>query len=317
MSDLQRYVDEFLNVLAVERGVADNTVSAYSRDLQRYLEFLEKTEDGGPETGDQGPGTGDRGPATGSWSDVSLSHLQAFLTSLRDSGLSPRSVARAISALRTFHRFLAGQGYVQHDPTTLLRAPRPPRSLPGVLSGDEVERLLGAPDISQPRGLRDKAMLELLYATGLRVSELVSLPLAGLDSVVGFVRCVGKGGKERVVPVGSSAVRWITEYLNRGRPGLVATRDTPFLFIGRGGGRLTRQAFWKSIRMYGTKAGIHRRITPHTVRHSFATHLLEHGADLRSLQMMLGHADISTTQIYTHVSRTRLREIHERFHPRS
>ncbi len=160
-------------------------------------------------------------------------------------------------------------------------------------------------------------MLELLYATGLRVSELLSLPLTGLDSVVGFVRCLGKGGEERVVPVGSSALRWLAEYLSRGRPALAATRDTPFLFVGRGGGRLTRQGFWKSIRTYAGKAGIRRRITPHTLRHSFATHLLEHGADLRSLQLMLGHADISTTQIYTHVSRSRLREIHERFHPRS
>ncbi|MFQ5658180.1 MAG: site-specific tyrosine recombinase, partial [Candidatus Methylomirabilales bacterium] len=236
---------------------------------------------------------------------------------LRGSGLTPRSVARATSALRTFHRYIAGQGYVQNDPTSLLRAPRLPRSLPNVLSADEVECLLKAPDISRPRGLRDRAMLELLYATGLRVSELVSLPLTALDPTVGFVRCLGKGGKERVVPVGTSAIEWITEYLNRGRPPLTAGRDTPFLFIGRGGRRLTRQAFWKSIRLYAGKGGISKRITPHTLRHSFATHLLEHGADLRSVQLMLGHSDISTTQIYTHVSRARLREIHDRFHPRS
>ena len=298
MKPFPALLDEFLNTLSVERGVADNTVLAYSRDLRRYLGFLE-------EQGLSSPG------------QVSLSDLQAFLGRLRGSGLTPRSVARAISALRTFHRFLAGQGYVQRDPTSLLRAPRPPRSLPNVLSSDEVERLLGAPDVSQARGLRDKAMLELLYATGLRVSELLSLPLTGVDPVIGFVRCMGKGGKERVVPVGSSAVRWIQEYLNRGRPALADTRDTPFLFVGRRGGRLTRQAFWKSIRTYAGRAGIHGRITPHTVRHSFATHLLEHGADLRSLQLMLGHADISTTQIYTHVSRARLREIHERYHPRS
>lgn len=298
MKPFSTLLDEFLNTLTVERGVADNTVSAYSRDLRRYWAFLEQQGFSSPD-------------------HVSLSDLQAFIGRLRGSGLAPRSVARAISALRTFHRFLAGQGYVQRDPTSLLRAPRPPRSLPTVLSAEEVERLLGAPDVSQPRGLRDKAMLELLYATGLRVSELLTLPLTGLDSVIGFVRCLGKGGKERVVPVGSSAVTWIKEYLSRGRPVLAATRDTPFLFVGRGGGRLTRQAFWKSIRSYAGKVGIHRRITPHTIRHSFATHLLEHGADLRSLQLMLGHADISTTQIYTHVSRTRLREIHERFHPRS
>ena len=298
MKPFPALLDEFLSTLTVERGVADNTLSAYSRDLRRYFDFLKENGLSSPE-------------------DVSLPDLQSFLVRLRGSGLTPRSVARAISALRTFHRFLAGQGYVQRDPTSLLRAPRPPRSLPSVLSGDEVERLLGTPDVSHPRGLRDRAMLELLYATGLRVSELLSLPLTALDPVVGFVRCLGKGGKERVVPVGSSALRWFTEYLSRGRPALAATRDTPFLFVGRGGGRLTRQGFWKSIRTYAGKAGIRRRITPHTVRHSFATHLLEHGADLRSLQLMLGHADISTTQIYTHVSRTRLREIHERFHPRS
>ncbi|HET7852926.1 MAG TPA: site-specific tyrosine recombinase XerD [Candidatus Methylomirabilis sp.] len=303
MRELQAYVDEFLNVMTVERGVADNTLTAYSRDLQRYLAFLQKT--------------GDRGLETGDWSKVSLSHLQAFLVSLRDSGLAPTSVARAISALRSFHRFLAAEGYVRSDPTSLLRVPRVSRRLPSVLSADEVERLLTAPDVSKPRGLRDKAMLELLYATGLRVSELLSAPLTALDPTVGFIRCLGKGAKERIVPVGSSALQWLKEYLTRGRPSLAAEKETPFLFLGRGGRRLTRQAFWKSIRSYGGKAGILKRITPHTLRHSFATHLLERGADLRSVQMMLGHADISTTQIYTHVSRARLREIHERFHPRS
>ncbi|MCZ6551654.1 MAG: site-specific tyrosine recombinase XerD [candidate division NC10 bacterium] len=298
MRELQAYVDEFLNAMAVERGVADNTLAAYSRDLRKYLAFLE-------EEGLSSPG------------QVSLTHLQAFLVRLRDADLGPRSVARTISVLRTFHRFLAARGYVQSDPTSLLRVPRVARSLPSVLSGDEVERLLRVPDVSQPRGLRDKAMLELLYATGLRVSELVSLSLAGLDTTVGFVRCLGKGAKERVVPVGSSALTWLREYLTRGRPSLTAERDTPFLFLGRGGRRLTRQAFWKSIRSYAGKAEIPKRITPHTMRHSFATHLLEHGADLRSVQLMLGHADISSTQIYTHVSRARLREIHERFHPRS
>ena len=272
MRELQAYLDEFLNTLTVERGVADNTIAAYSRDLRRYLTFLD-------EQGIASPGK------------VSLSHLQAFVVSLRDSGLSPRSAARTISALRTFHRFLAGQGHVHSDPTSLLRTPRAPRSLPSVLSGDEVERLLQTPDLSKPRGLRDKAMLELLYATGLRVSELLSLPLTALDPTVGFVRCVGKGAKERVVPVGSSALTWLKEYLNRGRPSLTAGRHTSFLFLGRAGRRLTRQAFWKSVRSYAGRAGISKRITPHTLRHSFATHLLEHGADLRSVQELLGHAN--------------------------
>jgi len=298
MSELQKHLDKFLNAIAVERGVADNTLAAYSRDLGRYLAFLEAQGIASPEK-------------------VSLSHLQAFLAALRDSGLSPRSAARTISALRTFHRFLAGRGHVHSDPTSLLRTPRVPRSLPNVLSGDEVERLLQAPDVSKSRGLRDKAMLELLYATGLRVSELTSLSLTAVDPTVGFVRCMGKGAKERVVPVGSSALTWLKEYLARGRPSLTTGKDTSVLFLGRGGRRLTRQGFWKSVRSYARKAGIAKHISPHTLRHSFATHLLEHGADLRSVQLMLGHADISTTQIYTHVSRARLREIHERFHPRS
>jgi integrase/recombinase XerD len=298
MSNLRAYVDEFLNAMAVERGVADNTLAAYSRDLRRYLTFLEGQEIASPGM-------------------VTRSHLQAFLAGLRDAGLASRSVARAMSALRTFHRFLAAEGYVRHDPTSLLRVPRVARSLPGVLSGDEIERLLQSPQVSQPRGLRDRAMLELLYATGLRVSELLSIPLTALDLTVGFVRCLGKGGKERVVPVGSSALEWLREYLTRGRPSLAGEGETPFLFLGREGRRLTRQGFWKSLRSYARKSGIRKRITPHTLRHSFATHLLEGGADLRSVQLMLGHADISTTQIYTHVSRARLREIHERFHPRS
>ncbi|MGH7473442.1 MAG: site-specific tyrosine recombinase XerD [Candidatus Methylomirabilales bacterium] len=298
MGNLHAHLDEFLNAMTVERGVADNTRAAYSRDLGRYLVFLEKK-------GLSSPG------------EVSLAHLQAFLEGLRDSGLAPRSVARAISALRSFHRFLAAEGHVRSDPTSLLRLPRVSRPLPNVLSTDEVERLLKTPDVSKPRGLRDKAMLELLYATGLRVSELLSAPLTALDPTVGFIRCLGKGAKERIVPVGSSALQWLKEYLTRGRPSLAAERETPFLFLGRDGRRLTRQAFWKSIRSYAGKAGILKRISPHTLRHSFATHLLEGGADLRSVQLMLGHADISTTQIYTHVSRARLREIHERFHPRS
>jgi integrase/recombinase XerD len=291
-------LDEFLNALSVERGVAKNTLAAYTHDLRRYQAFC----------GAEGLSS----PA-----EVTLAHLQAYLGRLRESGLAPRSVARAISAIKTFHRFLAAEGHVRSDPTALLRVPRASRSLPSVLSNDEVERLLQAPDVAEPRGVRDRAMLELLYATGLRASELLTLSLTAVDLTVGFVRCRGKGAKERVVPVGSSAVTWLCEYLRRGRPNLAAEKETSLLFLGRGGRPLTRQAFWKNIRAYGRKAAVEKRITPHTLRHSFATHLLERGADLRSVQLMLGHADISTTQIYTHVSRARLREIHEQFHPRS
>jgi len=298
MGALQKHLDQFLTMLMVERGVADNTVAAYSRDLRRYLAYLKEE--------------GLASPAK-----VSPPHLQAFLARLRNSGLAPRSVARAMSALKTFHRFLAAEGHARADPTSLLRVPRVSRSLPYVLSTREVERLLEAPEVSRPRGLRDRAMLELLYASGLRVSELLSLSLTALDGTVGFVRCTGKGGKERVVPVGSSALTWLREYLQCGRPLLAGAKETSHLFLGRSGRRLTRQAFWKSVRAYAAKAGIGKRLSPHTLRHSFATHLLEHGADLRSVQLMLGHADISTTQIYTHVSRAHLRKIYDRFHPRS
>jgi integrase/recombinase XerD len=298
MGDLTSHPEEFLAAMVVERGMADNTVAAYRRDLQKYLTFLQ-------------------GKGIASLADVTPAHLQEFLGCLRSAGLSSRSLARTTSTLRTFHRFLAAQGRVRSDPTSLLRSPRLSRHLPTVLSPEEVERLLGVPKVSTPIGLRDRAMLELLYATGLRVSELLNLALTHVDLTVGFVRCLGKGAKERVVPVGSSASHWVKVYLAEGRPSLAKGRGTPFLFLGRGGRRLSRQAFWKGLRAYARRVGIRKRVTPHTLRHSFATHLLEGGADLRSVQLMLGHADISTTQIYTHVSRARLREIHDRFHPRS
>jgi integrase/recombinase XerD len=298
MNDLTSHLEEFLTAMVVERGMADNTGAAYARDLHKYLAFLQ--------------GKGIANPT-----EVALTHLQEFLGSLRKAGLSSRSVARVTSTLRTFHRFLASQGYVRSDPTSLLRSPRLSRHLPSVLSPEEVDRLLGAPKVSTPIGLRDKAMLEFLYATGLRVSELLNLALTHVDLTVGFVRCLGKGAKERVVPVGASASHWVKAYLAEGRPALAKGGGTPFLFLGRRGRRLTRQAFWKGIKAYARRVGIRKQVTPHTLRHSFATHLLERGADLRSVQLMLGHADISTTQIYTHVSRARLQEIYDRFHPRS
>jgi len=294
---LDALVDEYLTALTVERGASRHTREAYARDLRRYLDFLE--------------GQGLRSIAA-----IRPTHLHAFLARLRENGLTERSVGRALSAVRGFHRFLLATDRVAEDPAELVRRPRAARRLPGVLSLAQVERLLAAPETRRPAGLRDRAMLELLYATGLRVSELTGLPLGAVNRTAGFVRAVGKGDKERVIPVGREALRWLREYLERGRPALLKGRESPALFVGRRGGPLTRQAFWALLKRYSRLAATGRAVSPHTLRHSFATHLLERGADLRAVQMMLGHADLGTTQIYTHVARAHLKEVHRRFHPR-
>lgn len=231
--------------------------------------------------------------------------------------MSPRTVARHTSSLRGLYRYLLTQGYVKEDPTAHLESSSPWVRLPGVLSQEEVERLLATPPTSHPLGLRDKAMLELLYAAGLRVTEMVTLRLSDVDLEVGFVRCQGKGGKDRVVPLGRNAQAAVRRYLETSRSHLQRGRSSSTLFLNRSGYPLTRQGVWKLLRAYATAAGIDRRVTPHTLRHSFATHLLERGADLRAVQVMLGHADISTTQIYTHVSRAHLKTIYNRYHPRA
>jgi integrase/recombinase XerD len=295
---LDALVDEYLTALVAERGASRHTREAYARDLARYLDFLE----------DQGL----RNVAA-----IRPPHLNAFFARLRESGLTERSVARALSAVRGLHRFLLATGRAAEDPTELVRRPRAPRRLPGVLSLAQVEGLLAVPDTRRPPGLRDRAMLELLYATGLRVSELTGLPLGAVNLTAGFVRAVGKGDKERVVPVGREALRRLREYLERGRPALLKGRESPALFVGRRGRPLTRQGFWALLKRCARDSGIGRAVSPHTLRHSFATHLLERGADLRAVQMMLGHADLGTTQIYTHVARTHLKEVHRRFHPRA
>jgi integrase/recombinase XerD len=230
--------------------------------------------------------------------------------------LSMRSIARNLSAVKMFYRFLVSDGKIQGNPARLLSAPKLPRRLPDVLSSEEVERLLAQPDAPTGRGKRDRAMLELLYATGLRVSELVNLKMANINLEAGYVRTVGKGSKERMVPVGTKALEALKEYLTQGRASFMKKRTSSYLFLNPRGKPLTRQGFWKIIKRYGLAAGIRKKITPHSLRHSFASHLLEHGADLRSVQIMLGHSDISTTQIYTHVTRERLKQIHEKHHPR-
>jgi len=286
----------FLQYLEVERGLSENTLTAYRRDLGKLEAFARSTGQ--------------------KLEELTASDMRGFLRQLHRQGLSHRSIARALSATKGLYRFAAAEGLMPADPTEQIESSRLPRSLPRYLSLQEVERLLGAPDTKSSMGLRDRTMLETLYATGLRVSELVSLRLDDLHLDAGYLRCLGKGRKERIVPLGRSAAGWIRRYLRRGRPG-VTGRSGSWLFPNRLGTRMTRQRFWQILRSCGTKCGIRQRLSPHVVRHSFATHLLERGADLRSLQLMLGHSDIGTTQIYTHVSRERLRRVYDQHHPRA
>jgi len=288
-------IDEFITYLQVERGLAENTISAYSRDLVRFVTYLE---------------TRNITPLK-----TSRNVIRDYLGSLTQN-LSKRSQARNVSAIKTFFRFLVSEGRLKENPARLLETPRIQQKLPDVLSLDEVEQLLSQPDITTPLGQRDRAMLELLYATGLRVSELVHLRLLDVNLEAGFVKTLGKGSKERMVPFGEMALQALKTYLSDGRPALLKRGHPPYLFLNFRGKVLSRQGFWKIIRNHGTMAGIKKRIKPHGLRHSFASHLLEAGADLRSVQVMLGHADITTTQIYTHVTRKRLKELHETCHPR-
>jgi integrase/recombinase XerD len=289
-------LSQFYQHLAVERGLAALTLEAYARDLRDFQEFL--LERGLEE-----------------WTRVGLPDLQDYLKALADRNLSPRSRARKLSALRQFFRFLQREEAAAANPAELLDSPRLPRKLPQTLSEREVEALLAAPDLETPLGQRDAALLEVLYATGLRVSELVGLSLKQVDLRRGMVRPRGKGSKERVVPMVAQAVEKLEAYLNQARPQLLQGRDSPYLFVNRRGGRLSRQGFWKILKGYARQAGV-RDLSPHTLRHSFATHLLSRGANLRALQMLLGHADLATTQIYTHLDAARLREAHQKAHPR-
>lgn len=291
-----RVLERYLEALAVERGLSPHTVAAYRRDLTRLGRDLD--DHPGPDLLAADPTV-----------------LSAHLRRLRRRGLSPRSVTRALAAIRGFYGHLVEEGERADQPAENLVSPKLWRKLPRFLSEKEVEALLAAPDPSTPLGLRDRAMVELLYATGLRVSELVGLSLPQLRLDAGFLVARGKGDKERIVPVGEAAEEWVGRYLREARPGLLSGRHDR-IFVNRLGSPLTRQGFWKILRGHGRLAGI-EELSPHVLRHSFATHLLEHGADLRAVQMMLGHADITTTQIYTHVHQERLRRLYDRFHPRS
>ena len=290
-----RIDESFLDYLRVERGLSQNTLIAYRNDLEKLSRFAD-----------------DLGK---SLLTIERDDLKKFIQHLHTAGLEARSIARALVTVRSLYKFLVLDGHLKRDPSANLDTPKSWQSLPKFLISEEVDRLLDSPDVEADQGLRDKAMLEILYATGLRVSELVGLKLSDLNLDLGFVLTLGKGSKERTVPLGQSAINWTRKYLIA-RSRLLGKKSSPFLFINAKGQPLSRQAFWKLIVGYGEKAGI-GHITPHLLRHSFATHLLENGADLRSVQMMLGHSDISTTQIYTHITNERLREVYKKFHPRA
>jgi len=288
-------IDRFLMHITVERGLAQNTVRSYSRDLIRFVTYMDER--------------------TLTLRGMDREVLNGYLRRLK-TGLSNRTVSRHISTLKTFFRFLVEEGILDVNPARLLESPKLSRRLPGTLSTREVEHLLAQPEPVNPKGRRDAAMLELLYATGLRVSELVTLKLSNINLESGYVRTIGKGSKERIVPMGEKARKALLTYIEEGRPRLDRRSRTAYLFLNYLGKQLTRQGFWKILKGYALQAGIKHEVTPHSLRHSFASHLLEAGADLRSVQMMLGHSDISTTQIYTHVTRKRLIHLHETCHPR-
>ena len=322
---LDSLIDQFLNYLAVERGLSKNTLEAYGHDLRLWADYVqgEKNRRGGPvwppnEKGQphkEGPFTRPHRVAP-TVEQITPQTILHFLIWRKNQKVNSRTLARNLTAIRNFFQFLTSEKIIPFDITQNMDLPKIHRKLPHVLTSMEIDRLLEAPALDNPSGLRDKAMLEIIYATGLRVSELVGLKLNSVNQQQGYLLAYGKGSKERLVPVGSSALTALRNYLAMGRPKLLKERQSAYLFLNRRARKLSRQAFWMNLRKYGLKKGIKTRLSPHVLRHSLATHLLEGGADLRSVQVMLGHADISTTQIYTHVSRKRLIEMHEKFHPR-
>ncbi|MCF3941697.1 site-specific tyrosine recombinase XerD [Oceanobacillus alkalisoli] len=295
---LYNELEDFLHFLQIERGLAANTLTSYKRDLKSYIQHLEKTA------------------MKTNWKEISRPDILQFLFHLKDSGKSTATISRHISSIRAFHQFLVREQIVTQDASLHIEKPKNERTLPDVLSQDELDKLLEITD-SKPLDLRTKAMLELLYATGLRVTEMIELKTNDLHLMMGFVQCFGKGSKERIVPLGNTAIHAIEDYLDNARPKLLKGQNTQTLFVNQHGRPLSRQGFWKILKKKALEAGITKNITPHTLRHSFATHLLENGADLRIVQEMLGHEDISTTQIYTHVTKTRLKDMYNAYHPRA
>ncbi|MDN5364283.1 MAG: integrase/recombinase XerD [Eubacteriales bacterium] len=295
---MEGLIDAFIHYLTVERGLAENTIISYRRDLIQFKKFLQQEKGSNIK-------------------DVGRNVILAYLLFLQKEGRAPATSSRHLAALKSFFSFLINERLIERDPTVNLESPKQEKRLPKVLTVEEVDLLLAQPQPVDPAGMRDKAMLELLYATGIRVSELISLDVEHVNLELSYIRCFGKGAKERIIPMGSVARRWVRTYLVRGRPRLLKSPGERALFLNHHGRRMTRQGFWKIIKKYAAAAGIKKDITPHTLRHSFATHLLENGADLRSVQEMLGHADITTTQIYTHLTRGRLKEVYSKTHPRA
>ncbi|MDY6842730.1 MAG: site-specific tyrosine recombinase XerD [Thermodesulfobacteriota bacterium] len=291
-------IDKFINYLAIERGLSRNTLESYSGDLLKFTRFL-------------------MGIGLYNIQDISREHLLSFLSMLKETGLDARSVARNLVSIRMFYRYLIAENYTEKNPVEDLPSPRVPFKLPDVLSQTEVEDLLSQPDLNKPAGKRDKVMLELLYATGIRVSELVLLRLRDINFAGGYITLMGKGEKERLVPVAEPVLVIMRDYLNEARIKLLKGKVSDFLFVNPSGKQITRQGFWKNIKKYAMCVGINKNITPHVLRHSFATHMLLGGADLRTLQILLGHSDISTTQIYTHISIENLKEVYKIHHPRA
>lgn len=294
--DNKDLIERFCDALWLQEGLSANTLEAYRRDLEGLDRWVTQ-----------------RGIALGS---ATRADLLEYLSSSVRQGARPRTTARLLSSLRRFYGYLVREEKIKTDPTALIDSPKLGRPLPKSLTEEQVEKLLESPDVTKPLGLRDRAMLETLYATGLRVSELVGLTLSQVNLTQGVVRVIGKGNKERLVPLGEEAVEWISRYLSEGRAYLVRRRSTEALFATARGGPMTRQAYWHNLKTHTRRAGIQSKLSPHTLRHAFATHLLNHGADLRVVQMLLGHADLSTTQIYTHVAQARLKTLHEQHHPR-
>ncbi len=293
-----KQLQNYTNYLAVEKGLAKNTLESYRRDLDKFIAFMHKQKITSPEMVDQ-------------------KALNLFIGDLKKNGRATSTISRCIASIRSFFTFLLQEGIIENNPALDLASPRIEKKLPRVLTTGEVDLLLDQPKLSEHNGLRDKSMLELLYASGIRVSELVGLNITDFDPKVGYLRCLGKGMKERIVPIGSMAVNCVSEYLGNSRAKLFGKNGETALFVNHHGARMSRQGFWKILKKYARKSNIKGEITPHTLRHSFATHLLENGADLRSVQEMLGHSDISTTQIYTQITRRKIREVYDKTHPRA
>lgn len=289
--------DEFLRFIQIEKGLSANTIAAYRRDLNQYIDYLQSQK-------------------IGSLDFVTRDVIQQCFGARHDEGHSAKSIARFTSTIRSFHQFALRERYASQDPTVLITTPKYERKLPDVLSIDEVDQLLNVFDLSKVNDYRNRTMLELLYATGMRVSELIFVEIQDVNLIMGFVKVFGKGNKERIIPLGETVIEYLTHYLQEIRPQLLKNTVTDALFLNLHGKPLSRQGVWKMMKQAGVKAGLTKRLTPHTLRHSFATHLLENGADLRAVQEMLGHSDISTTQLYTHVSSTQIRKIYQSYHPR-